>query len=445
MGDYNGESIGLLHSAGYKSGGNVHGHGHTDYNTMMNAEIGSEDVEKYSVEYFKQLYNQYATRENIVVALSVAVLIVATAVERITFKIMVDRMLPYKFVLVQIIFLFSAITFIALTKIKKYLQKDEEEEDMTEFPQATIFAMAVADTIPFLCMAFSASGVPPTMTVVLMHSSTIFVVLGSKVIFPERHYTQNNYIGVGLIATAIGFCLLKILVWKMDLISSSTSTIVLCCFAFLAATSLHGLSTLYKEKNIIEWSRPTDNMYLTSCLFIYQFIVTICIAVLVNIIRAIAGYDTFSALFSNVYAGWRCFLGFDSHLAEDDMYVDCSESMGVVLGYVICNAAVVVCMGTVLTLSHQILGRAIEAAILLAFLVLWGYDVHVNNRSLFGGNEGLLDLCAIIVLIAGMEVYDRDPEPDVQIITKGLDHGSSTAPGTESGDERDGSFSGTPL
>lgn len=285
MGDYNGESIGLLHSAGYKSGGNVHGHGHTDYNTMMNAEIGSEDVEKYSVEYFKQLYNQYATRENVVVALSVTVLIVATAVERITFKIMVDRMLPYKFVLVQIIFLFSAITFIALTKIKKYLQKDEEEEDMTEFPQATIFAMAVADTIPFLCMAFSASGVPPTMTVVLMHSSTIFVVLGSKVIFPERHYTQNNYIGVGLIATAIGFCLLKILVWKMDLISSSTSTIVLCCFSFLAATSLHGLSTLYKEKNIIEWSRPTDNMYLTSCLFIYQFIVTICIAVLVNIIR----------------------------------------------------------------------------------------------------------------------------------------------------------------
>jgi len=287
MGDYsNGESIGLLHSAGYKSGGNVHGHhSYTDYNTMRNAEIASEDIEKYSVEYFKQLYNEYATRQNIVVTLSVVVLIAATAIERITFKIMVDRMLPYKFVLVQIIFLFSAITFIILTKVKKYIQKDEESEDMTEFPQSKIFAMAVADTIPFLCMAFSASGVPPTMTVVLMHSSTIFVVLGSKIIFPGRHYSQNNYIGVGLIATAIGFCLLKILVWKMDLISSSTDSVALCCFLFLAATSLHGFSTLYKEKNIIEWSRPIDNMYLTSCLFVYQFLVTIAIAILVNIVR----------------------------------------------------------------------------------------------------------------------------------------------------------------
>lgn len=286
MGDYlNGESIGLLHSAGYKSGGNVHGHGHTDYNTLRNAEISNDHVEKYSMEYFKQLFKEYATRQNIIIALSVVVLIVATAVERITFKIMVDRMLPYKFVLVQIIFLLSAITFIVLTKIMKYINKDDEAEDMTEFPQATIFAMAVADTIPFLCMAFSASGVPPTMTVILMHSSTIFVVLGSKIIFPGRHYSPNNYAGVGLIATAIAFCLLKILVWKMDLISSSTGNVAICCFAFLVATSLHGLSTLFKEKNIIEWSRPIDNMYLTSCLFIYQFLVTIAIAILVNIVR----------------------------------------------------------------------------------------------------------------------------------------------------------------
>lgn len=132
---------------------------------------------------------------------------------------------------------------------------------------------------------------------------------------------------------------------------------------------------------------------------------------------ALAGYGTFSALFSNIYDGWKCFLGFQGEPQADDLYVDCSESMGVVLGYVVCNAAVVVCMSTVLQLSHQYLGRATEAAILFAFVVLWVYDVHVNETSMFRGNEGVGDVMAIVVLIAGMEIYDRDPEPDVQVIT----------------------------
>lgn len=125
------------------------------------------------------------------------------------------------------------------------------------------------------------------------------------------------------------------------------------------------------------------------------------------------------------FNGWQCFFGVDLHL-EFDEYVDCSDSMGVVLGYVLSNAVVVVCMGTVLQLSHTILGRATEAAILCAFGVLWLYDVHINDSTMFGGNEGLLDVFAIIVLIAGMEVYDRDPEPDVQVITNSREFSLTT-------------------
>lgn len=279
------ETIGLLHSAGFKSGANVHVNKHyggdeEDY-TFYNAR---PPIEKYSVAYFKQLYQEHVTKQNVLIFAAVVALVLATAMERITFKIMVDRMLPYKFVLVQIIFLLSAIAFVLLAKVQRYMNP-EMHEDMTEFPQTTIFLMAVADTIPFLIMAFSASGVPPTMTVILMHSSTIFVVLGSRFVFPYRNYTTNNYMGIGLIAGAIGLCFLKITFWRMDLVSSATDTVGLCCWAFLTATSLHGLATLYKEKGIIEWSRPIDNMYLTSCLFFYQFLVTMCIALIFNLFR----------------------------------------------------------------------------------------------------------------------------------------------------------------
>jgi hypothetical protein len=156
---------------------------------------------------------------------------------------------------------------------------------------------------------------------------------------------------------------------------------------------------------------------------------------------AIAGYAELDNLFTNIYDGWKCFFGFQSSL-DDDSYVDCSESMGVVLGYVVCNAAVVVCMSTVLTLSNQILGRATEAAILFAFVVLWVYDVHINDSSMFGGNEGLGDILAIIVLIAGMEVYDRDPEPDVQVIAN---QGSLLTSPSSSKDSNPNSETGTPA
>ena len=136
---------------------------------------------------------------------------------------------------------------------------------------------------------------------------------------------------------------------------------------------------------------------------------------------ALFGYASFSALLTNTTDGWACFLGFTAQEEHDDMYVNCSESMGVVLGYVICNAAVVVSMSTLLQLGHQLLGRATEAAILFAFVVLWAYDVHVNRSLMFGGNGGIIDILAIVVLIAGMEVYDRDPEPDVEVITKHTD------------------------
>ena len=277
-----GENIGLLHSAGYQNGGHVHG---KDYSSFRIGDLGNSvaPVQKYSVEYFQQMFKKHATKQNLIIVSSVAVLVIATAMERVTFKIMVDRMLPYKFVLVQIIFLFSGFSFVGLTKAQPYLNS-EYEDDMTDFPQSKIFTMAVVDTIPFLCMAFSASGVPPTMTIILMHSSTIFVVLGSKVIFPQRDYTKYNHIGIGLIAFSIAICLLKVMFWHMDLISAPSNQVALCCWGFFIAASLHGVSTLYKEKNIIEWSRPINNMYLSSCLFFYQFIVTVGIALVVNIL-----------------------------------------------------------------------------------------------------------------------------------------------------------------
>jgi hypothetical protein len=48
------------------------------------------------------------------------------------------------------------------------------------------------------------------------------------------------------------------------------------------------------------------------------------------------------------------------------------------------------------------------------------YDNYVDydyGYGLFGSTIGISDIISIIILLIGMEIYGRDPEPDVEIIT----------------------------
>ena len=89
------------------------------------------------------------------------------------------------------------------------------------------------------------------------------------------------------------------------------------------------------------------------------------------------------------------------------------------LGYIISNVLVLICIDSVLQMSNQILGRVLAGAILLAFFGLWIYDsdVNVGMPGFFGTNVGYADIISLVFLLVGMEFYGGDPEPDVQIIT----------------------------
>lgn len=129
------------------------------------------------------------------------------------------------------------------------------------------------------------------------------------------------------------------------------------------------------------------------------------------------------SLSKTYYLGWRCFLGDTptDRVRDDDLQDDlnCEYSMWLIMGYVAATFCVVGSINIVLQQSSRIVSRAVSAAIFTAFLFLWAYDVnrHENSAYILGGSVGLADVAAIIVLIVGMEVYSRDPEPDVELIT----------------------------
>jgi hypothetical protein len=110
-----------------------------------------------------------------------------------------------------------------------------------------------------------------------------------------------------------------------------------------------------------------------------------------------------------------CFLGNNpsGFTRYDSAYASCDYSHLLVLGYVVSNVVVLECIDRVLQSSNQILGRVMAAAVFVAFLALRIYDTN----GLGNNDVDFLSIISIVVLIAGMEIYGRDPEPDIEAIT----------------------------
>eukprot|EP01034_Spumella_vulgaris_P027602 gene27602-34347_t len=145
------------------------------------------------------------------------------------------------------------------------------------------------------------------------------------------------------------------------------------------------------------------------------------------------GYSLHADPFYNIASGLQCFAGFD--VAVEDMselllidpftvYIpsqdttNCQQSIWLITLYVLSNFAVLVCMTQIMGESSG--GRAMAAAIFVAFMALWAYDIYINNSRgsfVFSSNVGLCDIVAVIILLIGMEIYGRDPEPDEELIT----------------------------
>ena len=133
---------------------------------------------------------------------------------------------------------------------------------------------------------------------------------------------------------------------------------------------------------------------------------------------ALLGYGTRDEIFLNVYHGWlSVFYRIDDDNKDDqDYYGDYPSSIGIIAMYILSNAFVIYFMNNVLELSRNMMGRSIELAIIIAFMLLWCYDVINNSQDYHSGSSdsswinahhGVIDILAIILLILGMDIYDK--------------------------------------
>lgn len=213
-------------------------------------------------------------RDTWVLLLTIIILIAATITERLTFKMAADRLTAYRLVLELFILFFSMFIFSLITLLKRGFTSVITEQ-MREFSHSKIFYMAVLDIIQFTGLIVSATGVPPTMTVLLLHASTPCLVYGTRWLFPDRKYSDIQLKGTLYITIAIIVSVSRPIGWmftKIDYSCAISSLFYVCAAAF------QGIANLYKEKCIIEWSKPIDLYFLNSWIFIYQIFIAIVMA-----------------------------------------------------------------------------------------------------------------------------------------------------------------------
>ena len=123
------------------------------------------------------------------------------------------------------------------------------------------------------------------MTVILLHISTPFVVLGSKINFPSRVYSESQLRGVYFITLAVIVSMARHVI---DIIIGVNLRFALSSLVYMIAAAVHGLGTVMKEKAIIEWSQPLDIHYLSAWLFFYQIVFCALLSPLIYLLQGLS-------------------------------------------------------------------------------------------------------------------------------------------------------------
>ncbi|CAN0282821.1 unnamed protein product, partial [Ectocarpus sp. 8 AP-2014] len=119
------------------------------------------------------------------------------ALERLTFKLMVDRMAPFRFVLAQAVAACYAVA-VGVVVLRR-VNLSGERGSMQGFPVWRLAMMAVLDMLHLVPMIVAAADVAPTLTVLLLQCSAPFCLAVSGGFCSRRRYPRKSVLGAAVI------------------------------------------------------------------------------------------------------------------------------------------------------------------------------------------------------------------------------------------------------
>lgn len=387
-----------------------------------------------------------------VVSFWFTMLATAYALERTTFKLLVDRTGPFR--------LFSAVVLTATHAmllglgmvIARLVNKTWGRGFKTlGIPLVDVGLMALLDSVHLLLVIISGSHIPPTLIVILVQLTIPLTCLFSQFVHPDGcctmrrpvssstnalSTTQNPPIrgcgGLNLehlmgsliitLAVLTGMAPTMVSFFKPEFFASmdvlpirtALNTVIFTLGCIPAAAS-----QLYKEHVFLLHKQPVNPSHFNLLLSVFQFVFLLIVSPLVYGLQGLSGAtkdDVWTTLYpssqisDNFKDGLACFLGTLDDERQESAYpedAECDYSLLIVFTHVMSIIIIGVAVDKIINAgATMIMYRGISAGIVLSVISLYNYDMHDPDFN-YGPMIDSLHFVCTLTLILGSEVYHR--------------------------------------
>ena len=342
------------------------------------------------------------------------ILIIATVMERFSFKILANRMNFYDDILIFEIYLIFVIFLGSIVLVKSVLF-DEITTQMSSFDTTELWKIAGIESIIFCIQLISASHVNIIMTIILLQINIPIIFLLSKsfdtnVLINENKneikFSKLQLIGIFTMTMSL---ILSILFLFIDFtFGKSNNEIFIKNIIYFVASASQGLLILYKEKTLNQFSLHIDHHYLNCWLYYYQFLSSFIIFSLINCFYFYFSNQIFKNLTEHWQNGISCSFGINNFENDFDNKNNCHSILVTVIIFVLSNVAILLCIDKLTAMNGRILNTVHMLAIITAILLFLynPFIYNMLNNDDFNKNDDFLKYIIIVSsLLIGMELY----------------------------------------
>ncbi|CAM9681644.1 unnamed protein product [Scytosiphon promiscuus] len=374
---------------------------------------------------FQRVFSKYAT------AFYSGCLMALIALERLTFKLMVDRMAPFRFVLAQAVAACYAVA-VGVVVLRR-INFAGERGSMEGFPVWRLAMMAVLDMLHLVPMIVAAADVAPTLTVLLLQCSAPFCLAVSGG-FCSRRYPRKSVWGAAVIF--LGACVsmylpISRLVEARAALedearnheyvpghlrgTSGDYAIVegYNTLLYVLACLPAAISTVYKQYALEQHGRPVDAHQLSLGVTAFEVVFIALAAPAAYQLQDLGRHgDGNTHVGQALRDGWRC-LVLMKDVVDVDGYpieAECWGGLPLVFSYVVATLLVNTLVQKVVDQAESAseYHRAMAFSVPTAFVVLCLY----NEPAWLHDSFNVFTVSGLLVIMVGLRLYHSVPEPE---------------------------------
>ena len=310
-------------------------------------------------------------------------------IERVSFKALAKEEAPFRYLILVLVFLFSAMLH-GSAVLYKYFFHFKDFLWTEGFPILSLARMASFDALALTCMVMGGTHTTAGMTAILVHASTpIFPLVYADQYSPLQK--KGNFITLAGLLLAIGFALAHE--------NHRWPTLLY----FLGAGPLSAMGTIVKEREILAFNNPVDPSALSSLLALTSFLLTLVFCVPLFMFMAVDTQVTPSDFKALLDDGLACFFGGEDREVDDDALSasHCSTSFLLFFAFTLSSFLLLRLNLTIDECMHEH-GDVWVRRGLLCILVLSLFAFLIFEFSL-----SLSELMGTLLILIGQEVFNQ--------------------------------------